>query len=183
MEPELTDGRIVVRPYTPDDLDALYEGTCESIPEVSLWLDWCHPDYRREESEQWIRYTQEAWASAAEYQFGIFAAAGGEFLGGVGINQINPVHRSGNLGYWVRSSRVGEGIASAAAWLVARFGLTSAGLVRIEIVTLIENVGSQRVAEKIDAVREGVLRHRLVQHGTPHDAVMFSLTSEDLERR
>ena len=52
MEAELSDGRIVVRPYGPDDLDALYQGTCESIPEVSTWLDWCHPDYRREEAEQ-----------------------------------------------------------------------------------------------------------------------------------
>ncbi len=60
--------------------------------------------------------------------------AAGEYLGGVGINQINALHGIGNLGYWVRSSRVGEGIASAAALLVARFGLVAGGLVRIEIV-------------------------------------------------
>jgi RimJ/RimL family protein N-acetyltransferase len=36
------------------------------------------------------------------------------------------------------------------------------------------------VAEKVGAVREGVLRNRLMLHGTIHDAVIFSLIPDDL---
>jgi ribosomal-protein-serine acetyltransferase len=39
---------------------------------------------------------------------------------------------------------------------------------------------SQRVAEKSGALREGVLRNRLLLHGKIHDAAMYSLTPEDL---
>jgi RimJ/RimL family protein N-acetyltransferase len=39
----------------------------------------------------------------------------------------------------------------------------------------IENKASQGVAVKAGAMREGILRNRLLLHGKIHDAVMFSL--------
>jgi RimJ/RimL family protein N-acetyltransferase len=38
---------------------------------------------------------------------------------------------------------------------------------------------SQRVALKLGALREGVLRNRLVVHGQAHDAVVFSLIGSE----
>ena len=96
------------------------------------------------------------------------------FLGGVGLNFINRVHQVGNLGYWVRSSETGKGVASRAARLAAQFGFAQLGLHRIEILAAIPNLASQRVAERAGAVREGVLRKRLLIRGVPHDAVLFT---------
>jgi RimJ/RimL family protein N-acetyltransferase len=101
-------------------------------------------------------------------------------LGGVGLNFINRVHQFANLGYWTRTSASGKGIASQAARLVALFGLEQLGLQRIEIVAALPNLASQRVAEKIGAVREGVLRKRLRIRGEAEDAILFSLVREDL---
>jgi ribosomal-protein-serine acetyltransferase len=64
---------------------------------------------------------------------------------------------------------------------VARFGFNELKLNRIEIVVAVRNTASLRVAEKVGATREGVLRSRLVAHGQIHDAVMFSLIRGDLE--
>jgi len=41
------------------------------------------------------------------------------------------------------------------------------------------NHASQRVAEKAGAVREGVLRKRLLVKGQTQDAVLYSLVAED----
>ena len=86
----------------------------------------------------------------------------------------------GNLGYWVRTSATRNGIASKAARLVAQFGFEELGLHRIEIIAAIPNIASQRVAEKIGAVREAVLRKRLLIRDQSQDAVLFSLVPEDL---
>jgi RimJ/RimL family protein N-acetyltransferase len=72
-------------------------------------------------------------------------------------------------------------VASKASRLGARFGFEELGLHRLEILAAISNVASQRVAEKIGAVREGILRKRLLIRGESHDAVMFSLVEEDLQ--
>jgi RimJ/RimL family protein N-acetyltransferase len=59
--------------------------------------------------------------------------------------------------------------------LIADFAFRETDLLRLEIVCALGNVASQRVAERAGAVREGVLRHRLLLHGEPVDAVMYSL--------
>jgi RimJ/RimL family protein N-acetyltransferase len=45
---------------------------------------------------------------------------------------------------------------------------------RLEIVAAVENIPSQRVAEKAGAIREGIARSRLFLNGRFHDAAVFS---------
>ncbi|MEO8435984.1 MAG: GNAT family protein [Pyrinomonadaceae bacterium] len=177
---ELVDGEIVVRPYRVEDIPALYEAARESIPELSVWMPWCHPDYSIDESRSFILSRAEAWKRDAEYGFGIFAQVSGRYLGGVGLNFVNRNHDLVNLGYWVRSSATGRGIASSATRLVARFAFERLGFQRVEILAATGNVASQRVAEKAGAVKEAVLRKRLRLHGKPVDGVLYSLVAEDL---
>ena len=81
----------------------------------------------------------------------------------------------GNLGYWVRSSQTGHGIATKAAQQAAAWAFANTNLQRLEILTALGNIASQHVALKLGARREGVLSSRLFIHGVFHDAVMHSL--------
>jgi RimJ/RimL family protein N-acetyltransferase len=181
MEIELSDGAILLRTLREEDVNALYEAARESIAEVSVWLPWCHENYSIEETRGFIGSRESAAQGGEWYSFGIFEKDGGRFLGGVGINFINRVHQMANLGYWVRTGATGRGIATAATRLAAKFGFEQLGLQRLEIVIAVANRGSQRVAEKAGATREGVLRNRLLIRGESLDAVLFSLVPEDLK--
>ena len=180
MKLELIEGPLVLRPFRDADASALYEAVRESIAEVSPWLPWCHQNYAIEETREFLASRELASQGGEWYSFGIFETDSGRFLGGVGINFINRVHQMANLGYWVRTSAAGRGVATAAARLAARFAFEQLGLQRIEIVAAVANVPSQRVAEKAGATREGVLRNRLLINGESLDAVLFSLVPEDL---
>lgn len=178
----LVDGDILVRPLELTDEQSLFEAVRESIAEVSLWLGWCHENYSIEETREFLRSRADKSQGDEWYSFGVFDRNdGGRFLGGVGLNFINRMHQFGNLGYWVRTSAAGKGVASRASRLVARFGFEELGLHRIEILAAVSNIASQRVAEKVGAAREGVLRNRLLIRGEPQEAVMFSLVPEDLQ--
>ena len=179
---QLTNGMVLLRPYRHNDIGCLYEAVRESIVELSLWMPWCHAGYSLEESRTWVESRAEAWAKGIEYDFAITDCNDSILLGGCGLNQIESADRFGGLGYWVRSSRTGTGIASSAALLVAHFGFDELRLNRIEIVVATGNKASQRVAQKIGAVREGVMRNRLVVHDMVYDAVLFSLIPGDLNR-
>ena len=176
----LIEGVILVRQYRPTDVNRLYEAVRESIPEVSLWLPWCHADYSIEESKTWIESQSNAWETGTEYNLAITDSKGGFFLGGCGLNNISHTDRVANLGYWVRSSRTRQGVATTAALLLARFGFRKLKLNRIEITIAVGNEVSQRVAERIGAAREGVLRNRLVVRDKVYDAVVYSLIPQDL---
>ena len=175
----LSDGHLLLRPFSPEDINPMFEAVRESINELSVWMPWCHASYGVEESSAFILSREEAWKHEDEYGFAVLEAKTGIFLGCVGLNQFNRTYQYCNLGYWVRSSRVGRGVASTAARLAARFGLEELGLQRIEILVATGNHGSQRAAEKAGAVREGVLRKRLLINGQSHDAVVYSLVAGD----
>ncbi|MBV9211586.1 MAG: GNAT family N-acetyltransferase [Acidobacteria bacterium] len=180
MSIELTDGTILLRAWREDDIDALYEAVRESFAELAPWMPWCHENYRREDSATFILSREEAVKNETDYSFAVVEPETQVLLGSMGLNQFTHIHRMANLGYWVRTSRTGRGVALRATLLGARFGFEQLKLERIEIMAAVGNLASQRVAEKAGAVREGVLRKRLWVGEQPHDAVMFSLIKEDL---
>ena len=137
-------------------------------------MAWCHAQYSTEEAVEWIRSRAPLAAAGREYTFAIIDG-NGRILGGCGVNQMNRIHRFGNLGYWVRTSATRRGVATEAVRQLADFAFRNTDLVRLEIVCALGNDRSQRVAERAGAVREGILRHRLLVHGQPVDAVMYSL--------
>jgi ribosomal-protein-serine acetyltransferase len=179
-QPELSGHGLLVRPFRPTDVNALYEAVRESMNELRPWMPWCHPNYSIEDTAVWVMSRDEAWAKGTDYGFAIFDVETGTFLGSVGLNKIDPLNRSANLGYWVRSDSTKRGVATTATRLLAMWGFNSLGLQRIEIVASVENLASQRVALKAGARREGIMRRALWLNERAHDAVLTSLVPEDL---
>jgi RimJ/RimL family protein N-acetyltransferase len=174
----LAGGRLALLPHSPGQIDELLEAVLESVAEISPWMGWCHPGYGREDCEAWVNAQPSAWARGDGFEFVIVESRTARVVGACGLNQFNHPNRFANLGYWIRTSRRGNGFAPEAAWILADFGFRTLGLVRIEIVAAKENVASQRAAEKAGALREGLLRNRLVVGDTVQDAFLFSMTPD-----
>ena len=175
----MMDDRLLLRPFRLTDLERLHAAIEESVVELSRWMSWCHADYSVNETRSWLQRQQEEWDTARAFNFGVFDRQKGDLLGGCGINRIDADYRLANLGYWIRSSQVGNGYASDATRLLATYGFDRLNLERIEIVVAVQNTASIRVAEKAGAVMEGILRKRLRIHQQNCDAIMFSLVPTD----
>jgi RimJ/RimL family protein N-acetyltransferase len=165
---------VCIRPIRVDDVDALYEAVDESRDELSRWFGWCHPVYSREDTAAWLALAETACEVEREYSFAIEDEAGGLF-GTCGLNRIDRVTQTANLGYWVRTSAAGRGVATSAARQTCAFAFREANLFRLEIVAAVSNGASQRVAEKLGAVREGILRKRSLVAGEREDAILYSI--------
>jgi ribosomal-protein-serine acetyltransferase len=175
----LTDGLILLRPPRPDDVPALNEAVHESLAELHPWMDWATEAYDEAAARRWLEFSQLYWEHSSGFQFAITDAATGQYIGNCGVDGINPKYRFCNLGYWVRTSRTGQGIASRAVRLAARFAFETADLVRAEIVIATGNIASQRAAQKAGAHYEGILLNRMIVRAEVLDAVMYSLTPVD----
>jgi len=175
----LTDDVVTLRPFQTEDAPQVYQAARESLAEIKPWMSWAHDGYSQQETGEFIRMTRARWEEGTTFGFAITDAQTGDVLGGCGLSHIHPIYHLCNLGYWVRTSRHGQGIAGRAAKLAARFGFERAGIIRAEIVMAVGNEKSRRVAEKIGAHYEGILRNRMVVGNTIHDAHMFSLLPSD----
>jgi RimJ/RimL family protein N-acetyltransferase len=162
-----------IRRYRIDDGQAIVEAVRESLAELTPWMPWAHAAYSIRESQQWLDVQIAAFELATAFEFAIVGAEG-NYLGGCGLNQLDAANRRANLGYWVRSSATRRGAATAAVRLLREWAFQFTDLVRLEILVAIGNAASLRVAEKSGAVREGVLRSRLILHDVVHDAALFS---------
>ncbi len=172
--------KIMVRPFTLADTESFFAAVRESVESLSYWLPWCTPDYSQDEAAARMAFCERVWQERSEFPLGIFATSSGKVMGATGINKIRPEHRMGNLGYWVGDPYRSQGVACEAARMAADIGFVDLGFTRLEILVLVSNTASQRVAEKLGAVRECVARNRIYFHGAPADAVVYSLIPGDL---
>ena len=165
---------ITLRPYAVADALDVWQAVHESLDELTPWMPWCHPKYSLEDSQTWLEGQVKAFEAGTAFEFAI-VSSDGRYLGGCGVNEIGKVNRRGNIGYWVRTTAAGRGAATAAVGLAYQWAMDNTNLIRLEILIAVGNLASLRVAEKSGAVREGILRKRLLLHDKAHDAVMFSL--------
>jgi len=168
---------ILIRPYRVEDAEALGAAVIESSAQLVPWMPWCHAGYSIADARAWIQVQVAAREQGTAFEF-VITSADGAYLGAVGLNQIDTVNRRANLGYWVRSSATRKGVATRGVQLIRDWAFENTNLVRLEIVIVVGNVASHRVAEKSGAEREGVLKKRLMLHGLSRDATIFSITRD-----
>ena len=173
----LTDDELLLRPFHPDDAAPLSCAVRESLPELNPWMSWATNGYSERTAREYIAMARARWEEHTFYAFAVLQ--GDDLLGACTLSSIHSLYRFCNLGYWVRTSCRGQGIAGRAARLAARFAVEHLGLIRVEIVIAVGNHASLRVAEKIGAHDEGVLLNRIVVGKSIHDAHMYSLIPSD----
>ncbi|QHV96551.1 GNAT family N-acetyltransferase [Spirosoma endbachense] len=182
MRPEILAGPVVLRKYEPGFIPLLFEAARASCsPLFTRYARWCHPDYAVADSEQFIAQCERDWQDGTAFNFALLDARTSELCGGIGLNQPNRVHGFYNLGYWVRPSRQGQGLASQATRQLALAAFADlAELNRLEILVVPDNLASQRTALAAGATREGLLRQRLLVGIDLQDAILFSLIRADI---
>lgn len=167
-----------LRPFRQADAVEFAAAVQESLSSLSPWMPWAHNRYSVRDAQLWFEVCTENLAHGLSYDIGVYTEDGRKLLGGVALNQLALDNGMANLGYWIRRSAQGQGLATRAATMMACFGFHRLQLTRIEIVAAEHNRASRRVAEKMGALFECVARNRLLLHGVPCRAAVYSLVPE-----
>lgn len=172
---------VSIRRISTSDIDRHFDAVVESKPELCRWSHWCHEQYSRQDTVDWIEARPEAWELNEEWGF-VIVDPNDQFLGGCGLHRPDLKNQVAELGYWVRSTATRQGIATGATRQLCRFGFEQLGLERIEIVISVENQASQRVAQKVGAVLEVIIRERILLNGRRHDCALYSILKHEFRR-
>lgn len=175
----LTDGVVTVRPWREEDVEPLV-AALDGDPDVSRWLELIPQPYREPEARAWVGASTHMWREGTASPFAVLAEK--EVVGGCGVNWIDRDHGVGDIGYWARSDVRGRGYITRAVTVVARWAF-DVGSERLQVRADVENVASQRVAERAGFTREGVQRSARYNPrlGRRMDFVVFSLLPGELE--
>jgi len=174
-----TPPNLMIEEMNRERLKDSYEAVIESRKELFEAGFIPRTDFSFEDVEMWLKETDETWENGTAYYFQVIDVSINQLVGNVFLNHVQRLYKMANLGYWTRTSRLGEGIATESAKLAARYAFEKLGFQRLEIVVMKDNLPSLRIAEKAGAAREGLLRNRLQLHGSTYDAYLYSLIPLD----
>jgi RimJ/RimL family protein N-acetyltransferase len=172
---ELRGERIIVRPYREEDAAALYEAIAESREHLRPWMPFADDHQSIDESRAWINGSRARWILRQNMNCGIFEAATGRYLGGIGLDVHSWEIPHFEIGYWLRKSAEGHGYMSEAVRLLTDFALNDLKAKRVEIQCDERNTHSANVARRLGYVQEGRLRNDLqAPNGAVRNTLVFS---------
>lgn len=156
--------RLLVRVPRAGDGVALYEAIVESFAELQehlFFLPWVSNKPTPESSETRCCADAENFVSRDDLPFLMYEKSTGQLLGGVGLHRTDWQTPKTEVGYWIRTSRVGNGFVTEAVSALVKYAFTHMGVVRIELITDETNLLSREVAHRCHFTLEGILRNEL----------------------
>lgn len=103
-----------------------------------------------------------------------------EAIGSIGLTIQEDIHSlTAELGYWLAEDYWNQGIITKAIKNIIDYGFNELKLERIFAIPLATNIGSCRVLEKNNFIKEGILRNNSKKNGIIYDNIMYSIIKED----
>ena len=175
--------RLVLRCWQPADAPLLKDALDTSLDHLRPWMPWAASEPQPlDEKVELLRLFRGQFDLGQDFVYGIFSADESEVVGGTGLH-TRIGEAALEIGYWIRASRVGEGLATETAAALTRVAFEVCDVDRVEIRVDPENVRSLAVPRKLGFVQEATLRRRLPpKHGERglRDVIVFALFRDEL---
>lgn len=173
-QPTLTGRRIRLRPWRPEDADAVLAACQDGA--IQRWTQVPVP-YERQHAEGFVDgVAASTWADGGAL-FAVEPVDGGPLAGSIGI--FPPRDGFAEAGYWAVAAYRGRGFSAEALGLLTGWAFGDVGLQCMELHVDPANAGSRRVAERAGYRVEGLIRQRFLHRGRPGDFVLYALLASD----
>jgi RimJ/RimL family protein N-acetyltransferase len=169
--------RTVLRCWEPVDAAQLKEAVDSSLDHLRPWMSWAYSEPQPlADKVALLRRFRGQFDLGQNFVYGIFDRGEARVLGGTGLHPL-PGEDAFEIGYWIRKSDAGRGLATETSAALTRVALELCDADRVHIRVDPGNEGSLAIPRKLGFVEEATLRRRLPPHpdGVPRDVVVFTL--------
>lgn len=167
----------MLRCWEPRDARALKEAVDSSLDHLRPWMPWAADEPQTlEQKRELLRGFRGRFDLDQDYVYGILSRDEAEAVGGSGLH-TRQGEDSFEIGYWIRESRIGEGLATEVSAALTRVAFEVCEVDRVEIRVDPPNARSRKVPLKLGYIEEATLRRRLAPGH--RDVVVYSIFRDD----
>lgn len=170
--------RLALSPLEPVDAPELWEVVDGSRAWLQPWLPWVPYQKSAESSVRFAEASATDWDNGRAMRF-VIRDRGGRLLGVVGLEACIEMHRSCDLGYWLRHEAARQGFMTEAARMCVDFGFRTIGVHRMRVAAATGNHPSLRVIGRLGFAFEGIARHAEWCDGRWLDHAVFSMLDHE----
>jgi len=171
--------RLVLTPIDPADGPELWTVVDGSRWHLERFLPWVPFNNTPDASQRYAEACAADWDAGRAVRFGIRDKTTRALLGVVGLDSCVHLHRSCELGYWLRLDATGRGLMAEAAHACVEFALSRLGVHRVRCAAATDNYPSLRVIARLGFRFEGIARQAEYVGGRWVDHAVFSRLSTD----
>ena len=149
-----------------------------SDEETARYVTW---DVHRtlEDARSFIDFVLHRYEQKAVAPWAIEHKDSGKMIGTIDFVSWQPQHKTAEIGYVLAKDYWEQGLGTEAAKELLRFGFSRMDLVRIQAKCFAENLGSERIMQKIGMSYEGTLRKSMYMKGKHQDLKMYAIVREE----
>lgn len=153
-----TEGRVALVPIDTSDGPELWDAVEGSRWHLERWLPWVPFNSSPDASVRYADACAIDWDAGRAARFGVRDRTTGELYGVVGLDSCVHLHRSCELGYWLRREFTGRGLMTEAARACLDFAFQRMGIHRVRCAAATDNAPSLRVISRLNFRFEGIAR-------------------------
>ena len=174
--PILETTRLTLRKIKLEDAEAMYQYA--SKDDVTKYVLW---DSHRsiETTKQFVQMMIDKYEEG-NFAWAIMLKETKEFIGTIDFVMYNEAEKIAEVGYALSDRHWGKGYVSEATKALLDFGFNELQLVRIQARCFADNIGSERVMQKVGMNYEGTMRKAKFAKGKHHDIKMYAILREDV---
>ena len=143
------------------------------------WLPWVPFNNAPEASIRYAEACVSDWDSGRAVRFAIQNRKTRELLDVVDLDACVHLHRSSELGYWLKREATGRGLMTEAARVCVDFAFQRMSMHRIRCAAATDNSASLRVIARLDFHFEGIARQAELVGARWLDHAVFARLASD----
>jgi ribosomal-protein-serine acetyltransferase len=172
--------RLLLSPVEPSDAPELWLAVDGSREHLERWLPWVPFNSDPAANQRFTDACAADWDAGRAVRFTVRERASRTLVGIVGLEACVHLHRSCELGYWLRKEATGRGLMTEASRSAIDFAFHQMGAHRIRVAAATENYRSLQVIWRLGFRFEGLLRQAEFCNRRWLDHAVFGLLSTDM---
>ncbi|EYF05849.1 GNAT family N-acetyltransferase [Chondromyces apiculatus] len=171
--------RLLLLPIDASDGPEIWNAVSGSRVTLQRWLPWVQFHTDPAASTRFAEACAADWDQGRALRFVIRERSHRAFAGVVGLESCVHMHRSCELGYWLRKEATGRGLMTEASRAVLDFAFQQMGAHRVRVAAATDNPASLAVIGRLGFRFEGIARQAEWCDGRWLDHGVFALIGTD----